>query len=595
MKSFITTPVKIVKLIFKYEYCYVIWMIPQIIINSILPLLYVYAPKLIIEKMTDGSDRMITVYTILIYVSILLCLNFLNEIITKKINVSANRFAKKLRLDIGETIMDLDIVDIEKSSYKDIAYMAKNAENLTSSISLFQQIISNIVTIIGLSVIVVELDGMFFFAVGLVLAFKILFTFIRYKHMSRARITDTQNNRAIDYLQGLAYLDQGAEKEIRVNNLQNWFIDKMKHYRRNMVKMQYKDFRLYSGFEIILSLLTAIQSLVILYFLVAKYLSGIITIAEFTLYFSTTVSLTSSLSLLSTQIGNYSRQKLNLRDFERLKSINAKRLSNDYVDLYPNTDNFKNIEVEFKNVSFAYEGAHEKALDKINLKISDKEKLVIVGYNGSGKSTLIKLLCKFYKPLDGEITLNGVNIWNISNEKYYSLISAVFQDYTNFAFSIKDNVVLDSEFREDKLNEIFDYIRLNEKIKSLPNGIDTFISKAFSKEGVELSGGEGQKISIARALYKDSPILILDEPTAELDVKTESDIYEDFLTVAKNKTAIFISHRLAISRLVDKIVVLDKGKIIESGTHKELMEQNGVYCKMYNLQSKPYISKEKKL
>ena len=140
MKSFITTPVKIVKLIFKYEYCYVIWMIPQIIINSILPLLYVYAPKLIIEKMTDGSDRMITVYTILIYVSILLCLNFLNEIITKKINVSANRFARKLRLDIGETIMDLDIVDIEKSSYKDIAYMAKNAENLTSSISLFQQI-----------------------------------------------------------------------------------------------------------------------------------------------------------------------------------------------------------------------------------------------------------------------------------------------------------------------------------------------------------------------------------------------------------------------------------------------------------------------
>ena len=142
---------------------------------------------------------------------------------------------------------------------------------------------------------------------------------------------------------------------------------------------------------------------------------------------------------------------------------------------------------------------------------------------------------------------------------------------------------------EDKLNGIFDYIGLKNKINSLPNGTDTFLSKAFSQNGVELSGGEGQKVAIARALYKDSSIMILDEPTAELDVKTESEIYEDFLTVSGNKTALFISHRLAVSRLVDKIVVLDKGKIIEYGSHTELIEQNGIYRKMYDLQSKPYI------
>ena len=470
--------------------------------------------------------------------------------------------------------------------------MAKNAEGLTSSLSLFQQIISNVITIIGASVIVARLDAVFFVTVCVVLAFKMLFTFIRYRHMSRVRITDAKNSRAIDYLQGLSYFDQGAEKEIRVNNLQNWFIDKMKHYRGNMVKMQYKDFKLYSGFEIVLSLLTAVQSFVVLFVLVGKYSRGQITVANFTLFFSTIVLLTSSLSLLSTQIGNYSRQMLSVRDLERLKSVNLEGFSNNSTDTNIKTYNFTNVEIEFKNVSFVYDGAKKKVLDKINLKISDKEKLAIVGYNGSGKSTLIKLLCKFYKPTEGKITVNGIDIWSIPNEKYYSLISAVFQDYSNFAFSIRDNIVLENEYMEDKLNGIFDYIGLKNKINSLPNGTDTFLSKAFSQNGVELSGGEGQKVAIARALYKDSSIMILDEPTAELDVKTESEIYEDFLTVSGNKTALFISHRLAVSRLVDKIVVLDKGKIIEYGSHTELIEQNGIYRKMYDLQSKPYILRD---
>ena len=592
MKSFIITPIKIIRIIFRYEYRYVLWMIPQIIINSILPLLYVYAPKLIIEKMTDGSERTATVYFIISYICALLCLNVFNEIVSRKTHIYADSFAKKLRLDIGETVMSLSIMDIERSSCKDIAYMAKNAEGLTLSLSLFQQIISNVITIIGASVIVASLDAVFFVTVCVVLAFKMLFTYIRYRHMSRVRITDAKNSRAIDYLQGLSYFDQGAEKEIRVNNLQNWFIDKMKHYRGNMVKMQYKDFKLYSGFEIVLSLLTAVQSFVVLFVLVGKYSRGQITVANFTLYFSTIVLLTSSLSLLSTQIGNYSRQMLSVRDLERLKSVNLEGFSNNSTDKNIKTYNFTNVEIEFKNVSFVYDGAKKKVLDKINLKISDKEKLAIVGYNGSGKSTLIKLLCKFYKPTEGKITVNGIDIWSIPNEKYYSLISAVFQDYGNFAFSIRDNIVLKNEYMEDKLNSIIDYIGLKNKINSLPDGTDTFLSKAFSQNGVELSGGEGQKVAIARALYKDSSIMILDEPTAELDVKTESEIYEDFLTVSGNKTAIFISHRLAVSRLVDKIVVLDKGKIIEYGSHTELIEQNGIYRKMYDLQSKPYILRD---
>jgi ABC-type multidrug transport system fused ATPase/permease subunit len=212
--------------------------------------------------------------------------------------------------------------------------------------------------------------------------------------------------------------------------------------------------------------------------------------------------------------------------------------------------------------------------------------------NGAGKSTFIKLLCKFYRPASGKITLNGVDIWDMPNEEYYKIISAVFQDFANLSFTLKENIAMNDNGDMDKIAEIIDGVGLKERIDELSNGYETYLTKSFDSGGIEFSGGQAQKIAIARAVYKNTPMLILDEPTANLDPKAEGEIYTDFFNMAKNKTTIFISHRLAASTIADNIAVFSDGKIAEYGSHNELMKQNGIYAEMYRKQSQQYTEEK---
>ncbi len=222
-------------------------------------------------------------------------------------------------------------------------------------------------------------------------------------------------------------------------------------------------------------------------------------------------------------------------------------------------------EVVFDHVSFSYPDNGITVLDDICLKISKGEKHVLVGLNGSGKSTLIRLLCKFYKPNKGYIYINGQDILTIDNSEYYKLIASVFQDYSNFAFSISENVCLGKNINKNNLKTLL--CKLN--FKYADNADITYNTKILSSDGVELSGGESQKIAIARAILKDSQILVLDEPTSNLDIQTEAEIYDQFIQLAENKATIFVSHRLACVCIADNIAVFKDGKIIEYGTHSE--------------------------
>lgn len=239
------------------------------------------------------------------------------------------------------------------------------------------------------------------------------------------------------------------------------------------------------------------------------------------------------------------------------------------------------LDIVFDNVSFSYGEDAPLVLDHINLSIKNGEKLVIVGMNGAGKTTLIKLLCKFYHPTAGRILIGGRDIETIPNDEYYKLIAAVFQDHREFSFTVAENISLSENGDAGKIEKILSELDLAGFISRLPNGLGTYVGRSFSDEGIDPSGDEGQKLAIAKAMYKDSPILILDEPTASLDPLAESEIYEQFFKLSASKTTIFISHRLAASTIADRIVVFDKGKIVESGTHRELMRNGGLYEKMY--------------
>ncbi len=249
------------------------------------------------------------------------------------------------------------------------------------------------------------------------------------------------------------------------------------------------------------------------------------------------------------------------------------------------------VVIEFKNVSFKYPGSSNYALNNINAVIRKGERLSVVGLNGAGKTTFIKLLCRLYECTEGEILLNGVNILDYEYGSYMKLLSVVFQDFCLLGFSIKENIICDmpEKAEDDKLMPLIERVGLREKVDSLPLGLMTPVFRYYDQNGFEPSGGEQQKIAMARALYKDAPILILDEPTAALDPKAEKEIYERFASMVINKTAIFISHRLASCKFCDRILVFKNGEIVESGSHESLLAlSEGLYRAMYMSQEKMY-------
>lgn len=250
----------------------------------------------------------------------------------------------------------------------------------------------------------------------------------------------------------------------------------------------------------------------------------------------------------------------------------------------------KPSEISFKNVSFKYEGAEDYSLRNINLSIKPYEKLAIVGYNGAGKSTFVKLLMRLYDVSEGEIQFNGTNIKEYSTSSYRNLYGSVFQDYKVFAGTIAENVEMNFA-RDERRRDVESALvksGFNDKLKSLENGIDTPLTREFSENGVNLSGGEEQKVAIARIFAKECSCVILDEPSSALDPISEYNLNQTMITLSEHKTVIFISHRLSTTCMADRIIMMENGEIIEEGSHDELMNMNGKYAEMFNKQAEKY-------
>ena len=248
------------------------------------------------------------------------------------------------------------------------------------------------------------------------------------------------------------------------------------------------------------------------------------------------------------------------------------------------------FEIEFKNVSFKYPNMESYALKNINIKINNGEHLAVVGRNGSGKTTFIKLMCRLYDVTDGEILINGINIKEYSKESIISLYSVVFQDFKIFSTTLAQNISTNEEYDKERLYDALDKANIKDRVLKMENKECTYLYKDLDKAGVEISGGEAQKLALARALYKDAPIVILDEPTAALDPIAEHEIYNRFNSFVENKTAIYISHRLSSCVFCDKIAVFDKSNLVESGTHQELLTAGEKYFELWNAQAKYYIN-----
>ncbi len=327
-----------------------------------------------------------------------------------------------------------------------------------------------------------------------------------------------------------------------------------------------------------------IMNLGLFIYIGAKAYIGVFGIGSFVLYHGTVGKFIEAVSTLGSQIGGirYNNDYLKeLFDYIELPSeMNRGSLPVEKTDKY---------EIEFKNVSFKYTGAEDFALKNINFKFALGERLAFVGMNGSGKTTFIKLLCRLYEPDSGEIFLNGINIKDYNYEEYLSLFSVVFQDFAIFAYDVASNVSASHNPDREKVMDCLERAGLGEKIKSLPNGIDTYITRYYDDEGVDFSKGECQKIAIARALYKDAPFIILDEPTAALDPLAEAEIYGKFNEIVNDRTAVYISHRLSSCKFCDRIVVFHEGEILQTGSHDALLkDESGKYSQLWQAQAQYY-------
>ena len=381
-------------------------------------------------------------------------------------------------------------------------------------------------------------------------------------------------------------------KEIKMYDLADDFTNRydnvFKNYYKGMRSLIVRE----SVWHVILGIASSAASL-FFFLLVAKMVfDEKIMIGDYTLYTGAIASITSCISTLISSSAHIYEGTLfidNLISFMKQKS-NISSLPDDTLPIKRNIPH----SIELVNVSFRYPGTDKDILKNLNLKITPGSTVVLVGLNGAGKTTLIKLLTRLYDPTEGYILLDGVDLKKYDPKSLYSIFGIIFQDFGKYAVSVSDNIKFGDIHKQVSHEDIVNAAKqsnANDYIERLPNGYDTPLMRIFEPDGMELSIGQWQKLSIARAFYSESDILILDEPTASLDPIAEQEIFNQFDNLRKDKTTFFVSHRLSSATVADLIIVLEHGEIIESGNHKELMAKKGKYYELFSTQAKRYLEK----
>ena len=389
--------------------------------------------------------------------------------------------------------------------------------------------------------------------------------------------------RRVNYVNNIS-TNLSIGKDLRVYNMDRFIEAERTSVFKNILKNIRKRIAYNTTVDIIIHILAAVDSIILYGFLLYEVLNNGMLISTFTFMLASINNVTWSLTYFAREYSNTYRCSLESIDY--LVIMGDKYKTKTYTNDLPN----ENSSIEFKNVYYQYAGQIGYALEDVSFKITKGEKIALVGYNGAGKTTLTKLICGLYHPTKGQILVNGVDIETLKRDELAKAISPVFQETLIYAYDVKSNVSMayGNSIEYDKVIKATKIAGVDKKIDSLKDKYETMLTRDLEDDGIELSGGESQKLAIARAIYKNAPLYILDEPTSALDPLAEAEIYQNFNEVVGGNSVIYISHRLSSTKFCDKVIVLDNGKIKEMGTHYELLKEDTLYKKLFDMQAEYY-------
>lgn len=586
------TDLKIVLYVYKlaHRLCksYLPLVISSSFVTAVQPLINMMMLKFIIDELTGAQRIPYFIGLVGIAMSANFILNVLQNILKTWVAIKDNDLMNGFDLMIGEKVMSLDFEMVEDPEILDLKERAlfpvHNQGVFQSVIEQAMTLVSQVITMIGLIAILTTLNPLLIIFLFVMAVITTLINKKTQKVMYDFYQLLIPVNRKFGYYAKVT-TDFSYGKDIRLYEMDKLLIDRIAEYNETSLSVFTKLYVVlgrYLGYN---ELVLQLQMVLVYVYMAYKVVTKSIGFGDFTMYASAATQFGQCLSIVGSTYMEMSQMCRYLEpylEFDALKSTrsNGKRT----------LDSSLTPTLEFRGVSFKYPKSDAYALKDVNITIKAGEKLSIVGLNGAGKTTFIKLLTRLYEPTEGGIYLNGINILEYDLKSYLELMSVVFQDFNLLAFSVKENIVFDEEVDDDSVISILKEAGFEQDLNKLPKGIHTPIYKTFEEDGIEFSGGQSQKIAIARAIYKDSPLVILDEPTSALDPIAEYEIYRRFNELVGEKTTIYISHRLSSCLFCDQIAVFKDGRMVEYGTHQDLIHQNdGLYQEMYQAQAQYYV------
>lgn len=566
---------------------YFLVSILKTVCDAVFPFVAIMVSPMIIDELL--GDR--NIEKLIIYVAAIAVGGTLISLAGSQLSVVLEKYDEKFQNhfteEISKRVMELDFQHTEDKKALDQIEAARTGMSWYSGgvhgiCSPFFTIISDVLKIAGAVTLIAIYAPVLFLITAVVVAINVVIQNRKNKIEIEAYKGLSKSNRIFGYY-GFNIMDFRYGKDIRLYGAKDMIVEKWENMTDSQMFIWNDTSRKNLPLDNISNVFGVARDIASYLYLGTLVLTGGISIAVFTQMLAAGSTFQSSMNDLLFRVQDIVKRTNYAYEYVKFMEYPAAiEKGSRHVENKPHT-------IEFKNVSFTYPNTEVKVLDGISVTLHQGEHLSVVGLNGAGKTTFVKLLCRLYDPTDGEILLDGVNIKEYDYSEYMSVFSPVFQDFKLFAFSIEDNITLEREGEEKEVDGIIEQVGLKEKLESLENGKNTILYKAFDENGIEPSGGEQQKLAIARALYKKAPVVILDEPTAALDPVAEYDIYRQFDSLVGDKTAIYISHRLSSCKFCDKIAVFAEGKIKEYGTHDSLVKiDGGIYAKMFKAQAQYY-------